>query len=211
MNPTEADIGGGPIPVFTRFLPLTGDTCNDYLQTDPVTLSSGTAIARVRPKDYVEIEFDIDIESLCYNPSDGWSSAAICGVLQIGGNSDPFGERYPVIFIANEPMGDSQNYWYSRLTTGFDSDKCCGQGIGFNMDGDESLTAVGMHHVYIRITPDSYSVTIDNMERMIAFMDDRDVPNERLNVYIPTQNERAADAVISNVCIRSSQSNLYGM
>ena len=175
-----------------------------------LSLTHGFRIGTIEIKEYTEIEFDITINSLCENPTGDWGPNEMCSVLHIG--TYYYSTRYPLLFIANRNPGNSQNRWYTRLTTGISSlDGCCGTQINFIDDVYEPLTAVGTHHVYVEMRPDVYAVNIDGIEKILEFIPNRSSPNSRLPLYLPSPQERPANASLSNVCIRSSSQSSYSM
>eukprot|EP01084_Bolivina_argentea_P131226 231649_1 len=183
--------------------------CNIYEEAGPLTLEKSKSVGTVTPTEYFEIEFEIEFHSLCNNPTGNWGNG--CGVFLIGPPNDPVSpsQRYPILFTANKDQGNSENKWYTRLTTGFSTDGGLGQEINFENKSDIISTGI-RYNVYVAITPNTYTVNIDGLSKNLIFDVDRTIPSQNYNIYLAHDSIKPANGTLYNICIRSSSSSLYG-
>jgi len=150
-------------------------------------------LASISLATYVEIEFDMNINSLCYSDSTVWGEPSICGVFEIGDGTNSW-QRYPSLAIANVGIGDSENMWITRFNPGW-------KDWGYGLDFDDQtyatdLTRLGMHHVYIAIEPSAYTVTIDGVSQALWFDPEWIVPSGTFPVGAGPAGGRTIDQML---------------
>ena len=75
-----------------------------------------------------------------------------------------------------------------------------------------SLNTIGQHHIYIAMTPTSFKVIIDDQITRISLPSERTIvsPSDGYSLYLsPPWGYRPANATLTNICMRSSDTDLY--